>query len=253
MNTLLAAPVSLGTETVASFPAPDLHTTGTLPSIPRAEILPQTSAHPSGRYEWDGQQAIAEGYAHFIHQQWYSDLNQHLVKFAPVATAGELVDLGCGPGTNFGLLAPAAKIYAIDISHEMITLAKAASASHSKPAQEIICLVGSGQDLSAMLPNSVNQVYIFNALHLHADPLETLKQAYDSLLPGGQLAFNVGFTRDSVTREYLPEMLRMIRAIREAAVERLPELEFGHEKRLMAGFTCAQYADMARVAGFVVL
>jgi ubiquinone/menaquinone biosynthesis C-methylase UbiE len=105
-----------------------------------------------------------------------------------------VVDYGCGRGGMTVQIAPvAAMVHAVDISGNMLALAKQRSALH-----EIGNIAFHHGDLSAvpLEPATADAVLAFNVLHLVDNPGATLAQIAALLRPGGLLIASTACIRE---------------------------------------------------------
>ena len=98
-----------------------------------------------------------------------------------------MVDLGAGSGYfsfRMAPLVPKGKVYAVDISPEMLAIVRAKMRKSN--AENIETVLSTVTDLK-LEKNSADCVLIVDAYHEFSHPLEMGKAIYDTLKPGGKL------------------------------------------------------------------
>src|SRR6185295_8349935 len=111
-----------------------------------------------------------------------------------------VIDLGCGPGNSTQVLRrrwPAARVYGLDNSPEMI-----ASAKRSYPDQEWV--LGGIEGWSAPEPHDV--VFSNAALQWIPDHVALTRHLFDQVAAGGALAFQIPSGAFSPVRSYILEI-----------------------------------------------
>jgi len=117
-------------------------------------------------------------------QQERTDL---LVEKLALKPTDHVVDLGAGSGYfsfRMAPLVPQGKIYAVDISPEMLAIVRAKMRKSN--AENIETVLSTVTDLK-LDKNSADCVLIVDAYHEFSHPLEMGKSIYDTLKPGGKL------------------------------------------------------------------
>ena len=92
-----------------------------------------------------------------------------------------VVDLCCGDGhfTEALVRMQEAKIFALDIDREMLTLAKA------RTGMSVRWIEADARDLPAFLPTKVDVVFIANTFHGVPEPTALARKVREALKPGG--------------------------------------------------------------------
>ena len=110
-----------------------------------------------------------------------------LIKGLNLQPTDNVADIGAGSGYfsfRMAKLVPQGKVYAVDISPQMIGIVR------SKMAQEKVSNVVPVQSTiqqTKLTPNSVDAALIVDAYHEFSHPLEMAKSILNSLKPGGKL------------------------------------------------------------------
>ena len=123
-----------------------------------------------------------------------------------------IIDLGCGPGNSTQVLRrrwPAARVYGLDNSPEMI-----AAAQKAYPGQEWV--LGHIEDWSAREPHDV--VFSNAALQWTRNHAPLVQHLFRQVAPGGALAFQIPSGAFSPVRSFIHEI-----ASREAWADRMGE------------------------------
>ena len=117
-------------------------------------------------------------------QQERTDL---LIEKLALKPTNHVVDLGAGSGYftfRIAPLVPQGKVYAVDISPEMLAIVRAKMRKSN--AENIETVLSTVTDLK-LENNSADCVLIVDAYHEFSHPLEMGKSIYDTLKPGGKL------------------------------------------------------------------
>ena len=117
-------------------------------------------------------------------QQERTDL---LIEKLALKPTDHVVDLGAGSGYftfRMAPLVPKGKVYAVDISPEMLAIIRAKMRKSN--AENIETVLSTVTDLK-LEKNSADCVLIVDAYHEFSHPLEMGKAIYDTLKPGGKL------------------------------------------------------------------
>ena len=117
-------------------------------------------------------------------QQERTDL---LIEKLALKPTNHVVDLGAGSGYftfRMAPLVPQGKVYAVDISPEMLAIVRAKMRKSN--AENIETVLSTVTDLK-LENNSADCVLIVDAYHEFSHPLEMGKSIYNTLKPGGKL------------------------------------------------------------------
>ena len=117
-------------------------------------------------------------------QQERTDL---LIEKLALKPTNHVVDLGAGSGYftfRIAPLVPQGKVYAVDISPEMLAIVRAKMRKSN--AENIETVLSTVTDLK-LENNSADCVLIVDAYHEFSHPLEMGKSIYNTLKPGGKL------------------------------------------------------------------
>jgi ubiquinone/menaquinone biosynthesis C-methylase UbiE/DNA-binding transcriptional ArsR family regulator len=139
-------------------------------------------------------QAAADAYFEAHAHEWNDIRSLHvseerveeaLVALVGGAAIGDLLDIGTGTGRILTLLAPrASRALGIDRSHEMLALARAATAAAG--LSHVQLRHGDMYHL-ALPPRSADLVVLHQVLHFADDPVAVLREVSRVLRPGGRL------------------------------------------------------------------
>jgi len=96
---------------------------------------------------------------------------------------GDILDVGCGPGTNFEHYGPGAHVTAIDYNEHMVTLAKRAL-----PAPHATIEVQQADAMALPFPDASFDAYVSTLVLCSVPDLDrAVEEAWRVLRPGGQL------------------------------------------------------------------
>ena len=167
----------------------------------------------------------------------------------PVAVAdlrpGETVlDLGCGGGIDVLLSArrvgPAGKAYGLDMTGEMLDLARAHAREAGAENAEFLL----GQIEAIPLPDNSVDVIISNCvINLSTDRPAVFAESFRVLRPGGRL----GIT-DVLAEDRLTPAQRIERAVRAGCIAGAPSFAEYHQGLARAGFTAISITATHQVA-----
>ncbi|MCA9184683.1 MAG: arsenite methyltransferase [Pirellulaceae bacterium] len=197
-----------------------------------------------------GVRAVAEafGYTATELSSIPAEANMGLSCGNPVATArlrpGEVVvDLGCGGGLDVLLaapkVAPLGKAVGIDMSHEMIELARrnAAKGSAGQPIENVE-FHQSTIDQIPLPDGSVDCVISNCVINLAPDKSAVLREVHRVLKPGGRVAVS-----DIALKTMLPDEIRESVAAYIGCIAGAIPIDDYHELLLEAGFSAVEIVD----------
>ncbi len=156
-------------------------------------------------------------YSRFAFDPWYQRNNQELLDLASPIPAGNILDIGCGVGSGTELLAAhtskSTRVYGVDSSPVMINY----SSQNAMPAfkDRFSFRVGTAENFGAVVPEKVNSIFSFNAVHLFSDLPKFFGACAQKLEVGGHLAFNTGFSSDALDKENMRGWIAIMRALRK--------------------------------------
>lgn len=146
-----------------------------------------------------------------------------------------VLDVGCGTGSLALRLAPfAAQVHGLDVSGEMIRIAKGKAAAEH--VDNVAFHVGALDDTMPFAPASVDVLCAYSILHLVADLPAVLRRIHGLVRPGGFFISSTACLRDSwVPFGPLIAMMRL----------------FGKAPEVVQLLSAAQLKDAIASAGFV--
>ena len=185
----------------------------------------------------------------FAQQQFYREVNQHLIQLSDIQPGQHVVDLACGVGTVTGMIveklqgAKDSVVIGVDSSTEALQSAREAL---EKAGKGIVKFVQGGIDqLSQVVRERADTVFLCNAIHLIQDKRRLLAEVYNLLRRGGMFAFNTAFFDGAIPIEteqfYRRWMIKAIRTLKrqhDLMPQRVPKAEA--RKPLTPG----QYAEL---------
>jgi ubiquinone/menaquinone biosynthesis C-methylase UbiE len=99
---------------------------------------------------------------------------------------GDILDVGCGPGTNFEHYRPSAHVTAVDYNEHMLTLARRTLAALPEPHARIELRVADASSLP--FEDASFDVYVTTLVLCSVDDLDAaVEEAWRVLRPGGHL------------------------------------------------------------------
>jgi ubiquinone/menaquinone biosynthesis C-methylase UbiE len=133
----------------------------------------------------------------FANNPFYRRQNAHLIDMAGVGSGQRIVDLACGNGGVTRLIVERLRgardsvIIGIDHSAEMLKLAMEDLKDVRDAAIQFV--QSRVEQASGSLKESVDTVFLCNAIHYVPDKHELVADIRKTLKPGGKLAFNTSF------------------------------------------------------------
>jgi SAM-dependent methyltransferase len=112
-----------------------------------------------------------------------------------IRAADNVLDVGCGPGwlsRRLAKLAPAGRVVGMDISDEMIRLARRTSAEH----QNILYVPGEVAEIP-WEPNFFHHVISVESAYYWPEPAAGMKEIFRVLRPGGAAWILINYYRDN--------------------------------------------------------
>jgi ubiquinone/menaquinone biosynthesis C-methylase UbiE len=157
-------------------------------------------------------------------------------------TARDVVlDVGCGTGSLALRLAPsAAHVHGLDLSSEMIRIAKGKAAAQS--VGNVTFHVGAFDDSVPFEPESLDGLCAYSLLHLVEDRSATLKQIYRLLKPGGFFISSTVCLAESWV-PYAP-LLRVLRWLGKAPMVQIFRKQALADEILQTGFVELSQPDV---------
>jgi ubiquinone/menaquinone biosynthesis C-methylase UbiE len=136
-------------------------------------------------------------YKRFSANQFYKDVNAHLVDMADVGSGQRIVDLACGTGAVTRLIADRLKgardSVVIGIDHSASALKQAMEDLNDVRDSAIEFVHSQVESLSETVKGKVDTVIFCNAIHYVPDKDALLTDISRTIKPGGKLAFNTSF------------------------------------------------------------
>jgi ubiquinone/menaquinone biosynthesis C-methylase UbiE len=191
--------------------------------------------------EWDKERAEQHArWAKMASRLIYAPFARRIVRGITSLEGGStVVDLGTGPGIlaiEFHKLLPQAKIIGVDLSSDMLEIARRNADEAGMSNYET--RLGRAEEIPAK-SNSVNLVVTQSSLHEWEDPQEGLSEIFRILKPGGSLILK------DYNRDWLSKWRRNLFKFFMAMVGE------SYEDHLeMFKFTFDEVADLLREAGF---
>jgi ubiquinone/menaquinone biosynthesis C-methylase UbiE len=139
--------------------------------------------------EWDKEKAESHArWAKMTSRLIYAPFARKIVEsLAPLESGSTIVDLGTGPGIlsiELNKLLPQAKIIGVDLSSEMLEIAR--KNADEAGASNYETRLGKAEEIP-IESNSVNLVVTQSSLHEWEDPQKGLSEIFRILKPGGGL------------------------------------------------------------------
>ena len=191
----------------------------------------------------------------FANNKFYQEQNASLVDLTGVFPNQRIVDLACGTGAVTRMIierlrcAKNSVVIGIDHSAEMLKLAMEELKDVQTAAVQFA--QGSIEQVSSVVKESVDTVFLCNAIHYVADKERLLENISDSLKPGGKLAFNTSFFAGAhppetvaFARRWMLTSARHLR--REYGMFIIKSDKVESRKQL----SCEEYTDLVQECGF---
>ena len=146
----------------------------------------------------------AKTYDSFFNHWYFSHTNKKIVSLLEINPKSSILDVGCGTGILIENLIDKkySKIYGIDISQEMVKMAKRKFSKNKK----VKIFLGSAVKMPYK-NNSFNFITCSNSFHHHPDSLKSLKEMYRILKPVGKLILLDAF-KDGIIREIYTKIIQ---------------------------------------------
>jgi ubiquinone/menaquinone biosynthesis C-methylase UbiE len=162
-------------------------------------------------------------FTRFANNRFYRTQNAHLIDMAGVGSGQRIVDLACGNGGVTRLIverlrgARESVIIGIDHSSEMLKLAMEDLRDVRDAAIQFV--QSRVEQASEAVKESVDTVFLCNAIHYVPDKDSLLADISKTLKPGGKLAFNTTFFEGAHLPEtrmfYRKWMMKAVRFLRK--------------------------------------
>lgn len=219
---------------------------------------------PSGR---DGESppvapndTLLREYEDFANLSFQLPVLDRLLDLVGLSPEQDVVDLGCGTGMVTRALLDrrgkdaSGRLYAVDPEPAMIE--KASKSVEHGASAAVSWLVGRAEDLDRLVP-PVDRVLFCNAIHLVEEKARGLRAIFESLRPGGRLAFNSAYAKDHRPPEsesfYVAWMRQALRSLLQVHPDAKRD---SSAPRPLAGtdlMSRDEYLDLARETGFRVV
>lgn len=175
-------------------------------------------------------------------------------RVADLARGPQVLDLGCGTGNvTFRLAARGFQVTGVDLSTEMLDIARRKSSSASEPAWVQAGAVELVDHFKPASFDTITSVLLFSELY-HAEQGEALRQCHQLLRPGGQLILADEVQPATRARRALHHLVRaplalLTYALTQATTHAVRNL---NEKIARAHFIVVE-REVNRLGDFVVL
>ena len=158
----------------------------------------------------------------FSDNDFYSEQNADLVDMAEVGSGQRIIDLACGTGGVTKIIAARLKdakdSVVIGIDHSASALKQAVEELNDKTSTVVEFVQSRMEDISDSVKERADTVILCNAIHYIPDKDSLLTEIFNTLKPGGKLAFNTTFFEGAHPQDtqtyYRKWMLKATRALR---------------------------------------
>ena len=159
----------------------------------------------------------------FSDNDFYSEQNADLVDMAEVGSGQRIIDLACGTGGVTKIIADRLKdakdSVVIGIDHSASALKQAVEELNDRTNAVVEFVQSRMEDISDSVKERADTVILCNAIHYIPDKDSLLTEIFNTLKPGGKLAFNTTFYEGAHPQEtqtyYRKWMLKATRALRK--------------------------------------
>lgn len=193
----------------------------------------------------------------FTQHSFYGDLNAGLVDLSQIRPGQVVLDLACGTGAVTRLIldklrgAQQGLVIGMDASRSALRQARGDLEERYKGMVQFV--QGRVEHLSEAIRQSVDTVFLCNALHMVQDKGKLLEEVRGVLRPGGVFAFNSAFFQGTVLPEteqfYRRWMMKAIRIVR-SRYGLTPTKEKVESRRMLSR---EQYEALLEEHGFQVV
>ncbi len=172
----------------------------------------------------------------FSEQEFYREVNQHLIRLSNIQPGQHIVDLACGVGTVTEMILDKLKgakdsvLIAVDTSSEELQLARVALEKVGKGIVQFI--QGSVEQLSEIVREKADTVFFCNAIHLIKDKSQLVAEVHNLLPKGGTFTFNTAFFEGAIPseteqfyRRWMTKAVRFLKRQYDILPQKLPKVE----------------------------
>jgi ubiquinone/menaquinone biosynthesis C-methylase UbiE len=243
------------------------------------------------RMEWSAAAPGWKKYGKDI-QKWMAPISDHLIRSAGITSGHTVLDVATGTGqpalTIAKIVSQNGKVIGVDLSPEMIEVAKEEAASQGLTNAAVFQVI-KDESLSMFSDNTFDSIVCRNGLMFMPDPVKALKAFLRVLKPGGKASVTVwgspdkspvmGVVMKTISRHVPPDLEKRLSSTTTAAAAppgtpggpfSIPSVDMLRDYFLKAGFsnfnaekmevTVAQtdtaeqfWQGMTEVTGFLVI